>query len=255
MKPALPHPVKKSKKIDLEKSFINFISSLNSHRANIKSILTYENNSLFLVKECRAELMGEKPFYQTGRYEYLAIEDNYGTSVFRTYSLDYKKTNLKYQSSTKNKKNILISDIKYLSFNEVYEIVSSNNPTNVFCEIEYEFENKKYNLITKCEYINYNSDKSEEKYLQPIMGYVPFVLNNIISYGYVVLYVKKDGVNGNLEFLISEKSSLFTIGKNENIIIKLIKLILNNLLFFYKKNEFSKYISLENSKIYFFKYY
>ena len=246
--------MEKIQKINLNKSFVHFIESKNSYRANIKSILTFKNNSLFLTKECRAELIGEKPFYHTGRYEYLAIEDNYGTSVLRTYSLDCKKTNLKYQSSKKNKKNILTSNIKYLSFNEVYEIVSSNNPTNIFCEIEYEFENKKYNLITKCEYINYNSDKSEEKYLQPIMGYVPFVLNNIISYGYVVLYVKKDGVNGNLEFLISEKNSLFTIGKNENIIRKLIKLILNNLLFFSKKNEFSKYISLKSSKINFFRY-
>ena len=246
--------MKKDQKINLKKSFVHFLGPKNSWRTNIKSILTYENNSLFLVKECRAEIIGEKPFYQIGRYEYLAIEDNYGTSAFRTYSLDYKKTNLKYQSSTKNKKNILKSDIKYLSFNEVNEIVSSNNPSNIFCEIEYEFENKKYNLITKCEYINYNSDKSEEKYLQPIMGYVPFVLNNIINYGYVVLYVKKDGVNGNLEFLISEKNYLFTIGENENIIRKLIKLILNNLLFFSKKTEFSKYISLKGSKINFFRY-
>ena len=246
--------MKKSKIIDLDKSFIHFIGPKNSWRTNIKSVLTFENNILFLVKECRAETIGEKPFYQTGRYEYLAIEDNYGTSVFRTYSLDYKKTNLNYQSSTKNKKNILISDIEYLSFNEVNEIISSNNPSNIFCEIEYEFENKKYNLISKCEYINYNSDDNKEKYLQPIMGYVPFVLNNIISCGYVVLYVKKGGINGNLEFLISEKNSLFTIGKNENIIRKLIKLILNNLLFFSKKNEFSKYISLKSSKINFFRY-
>lgn len=245
---------KNQKKIDLRKSFLHFISPENSHRTNIKSILTYENNSLFLVKECRAENMGKKPFYQTGRYEYLNIEDNYGTSVFRTYSLDYKKTNLQYQSSTKNKKNILISDIKYLSFNEVNEIVSSNNPSNIFCEIEYEFENKKYNLISKCEYINYNSDNNKEKYLQPIMGYVPFVANNIISYGYAVLNIKEK-VNGNLEFLISEKNSLFTIDKQQkNIIKKLIKSILNNLLFFVKKNEFSKYISLESSKICFFKY-
>jgi len=245
---------KNQKKIDLRKSFVHFISPNHSWRTNIKSILTYENNSLFLVKECRAEIMGKKPFYQMETYEYLAIEDNYGTSVFRTHSLDYRETNLQYQSSTKNKKNILISDIKYLSFNEVNEIVSSNNPSNIFCEIEYEFENKKYNLISKCEYINYNSDNNKEKYLQPIMGYVPFVANNIINYGYVVLNIKEK-VNGNLEFLLSEKNSLFTIHKQQkNTIKKLIKLILNNLLFFVKKNEFSKYISLESSKISFFKY-
>ena len=246
-------PGKKLTKINLEKSFVHFIDPEDSWRVNIKSILTFENNSFFLTKECRAEAMGEKPFYQTGRYEFLAIVDNYGTSVFRTYSLDYKKTNLDYLSSRKINKNILMSDIEYLSFNEVYEIVSSKNSSNIFCEIEYEFENKKYNLITKCEYINYSSGKNEEKYLQPIMGYVPFILNNITSYGYVVLHVKEK-VNGNLEFLVSEKRPLLTIGKNENIIRKFFKLILNNLLFFYKKNEFSKYISLKNSKIYFFKY-
>ena len=123
---------KKSIKTDLEKSFVHFIGPKSSWRTSIKSILTFENNSFFLTKECRAETMSEKPFYQTGRYEYLAIVDNYGTSVYRTFSLDYKKTNFTYETSIKNNKNILMSDIEYLSFNEVYEIVSSNNPTNLF---------------------------------------------------------------------------------------------------------------------------
>ena len=90
--------MKKNQIIDLNKSFIHFIFPQNSWRTNIKSVLAFENNILFLVKECRAETIGEKPFYQTGRYEYLAIEDNYGTSVSRTYSLDYQKTNLQYLS-------------------------------------------------------------------------------------------------------------------------------------------------------------
>lgn len=249
----LRHAKKKSNKINIEKSFIHFIDYPDSWRVNIKSILTCENNSFFLVKECRAETLGPKPFYHTARYECLAIVDNYGTSVFRTYSLDYKKTNLKYQLLPENKKNILISDVEYLSFNEVNEIISSNNPTNIFCEIEYELENKKYNLTTKCEYINYGSNKNEEKYLQPIMGYVPFILNNIINYGYVALNIKEKA-DTTLEFLLSEKNALFTISKNEKTINQFIKLILNNLLFFCKKNEFSKYISLKCNKICFFKY-
>ena len=245
---------KKSIKTDLEKSFVHFIGPKSSWRTSIKSILTFENNSFFLTKECRAETMSEKPFYQTGRYEYLAIVDNYGTSVYRTFSLDYKKTNFTYETSIKNNKNILMSDIEYLSFNEVYEIVSSNNPTNLFCEIEYEFENKKYNLISKCEYINYNTIKNDEKYLQTIMGYVPFILNNTLRYGYVALNINEK-VNGNLEFLLCEKSSLFSIRENNNLIKKLIKETLNKLLFFSKKNNFSKLISLKESKISFFRYY
>ena len=147
-----------------------------------------------------------------------------------------------------------MTDIEYISFEKANEIVSSNDPLNIFCEIEYEYENKKYNLISKCEYINYNTIKNDEKYLQTIMGYVPFILNNTLRYGYVALNINEK-VNGNLEFLLCEKSSLFSIRENNNLIKKLIKETLNKLLFFSKKNNFSKLISLKESKISFFRYY
>jgi hypothetical protein len=44
------------------------------------------------------------------------------------------------------------------------------------------------------------------------------------------------------------------LGGKDNLIKKLIKNILNNLLFFKKQNNFTKLISLENSKINFFRY-
>ena len=87
------------------------------------------------------------------------------------------------------------------------------------------------------------------------MGYVPFILDNNLRYGYVVIKVNEK-VNGNLEFLLNEKSSLFSLSLDgqDNLIKKLIKNILNNLLFFMKQNNFTKLISLENSKINFFRY-
>jgi hypothetical protein len=247
--------VEKIQKINLKKSFVHFTGPRNCWRADIKSILTFENNSLFLVKECRSELIGANPFNHPGRYEFLTIVDDDKTHFIRTSPLDGNFKNIQLNAQMKNKKNIVKADIEYLSFERVNEIVSSDKTTNIYCEIEYEYESIKYNLTSKCEYINYNTSKNNEKYLQPIMGYVPFILDNNLRYGYVVINVNKK-VNGNLEFLLNEKSSLFSLSLDgkDNLIKKLIKNILNNLLFFMKQNNFTKLISLENSKINFFRY-
>jgi len=245
----------KTQKIDLNKSFVYSLGPKNSFRTNIKSILTFENNSLFLVKECRAELVGANPFNHPGRYEFLGIVNSDKTHFIRTTPLDSNFKNIQLNAPIKNKKIIVKADIEYLSFEKVNEIVSSDETSNIYCEIEYEYESIKYNLTSECEYINYNTLKNDEKYLQPIMGYVPFILDNNLRYGYVVINVNKK-VNGNLEFLLNEKSSLFSLSLDEkgNLIKKLIKNILNNLLFFMKQNNFTKLISLENSKINFFRY-
>ena len=119
----------------------------------------------------------------------------------------------------------------------------------MYCEIEYEYENKNFNLITKCEFINYNS--YDNKYLQPIMGYVPFILNNHIKYGYAVLFVDENQ-NSYLEFLLNEKTSIFTIKKMKISSTKLQKKYWI-FLFFRKKIFFSKHVSIRNNKIKFFK--
>ena len=243
-------------KIDLNKSFIHFIGPRkNSWRTKIKSILTFEKNSFFLVKECRAEIQGTNPFNHPGRYEFLGIVDDDNTHFIRTTPLDGNFKNIQLNAQVKNKKNIVKADIEYLSFERVNEIVSSDETLSIYCEIEYEYESIKYNLTSECEFMNYNTLKNDEKYLQPIMGYVPFILDNNLRYGYVVLKVNEK-VNGNLEFLLNEKSSLFSLSLDgkDNLIKKLIKNILNNLLFFKKQNNFTKLISLENSKINFFRY-
>ena len=36
--------------------------------------------------------------------------------------------------------------------------------------------NNNYSLITKCEYINFNNFSNSDEYVQPIMGYVPFII-------------------------------------------------------------------------------
>ena len=220
--------------INIHESFIHFSDEGNSWRTNIKSILSTENKKFFLVKECRAESIGEHPFFHTGRYEFLGIVEDDKTHFIRKSAVDGNKGNIQLSSQVKNKKYIVESNVNYLSFEKVNEIVSSGKTNNIYCEIEYEYEAIKYRLISKCEYINYNTEKNGDRYLQPIMGYVPFILKNQLRYGYVVLHVNKKK-NGYLEFLLNEKTAIFNVNKKQNLIRLFIKKILNIFLFFVKK--------------------
>jgi len=240
--------------INIDKSFIHFVGEKNSWRTNIKSILSTENKKFFLVKECRAESVGEHPFFNhPSRYEFLGIITDDKTHFIRTSSVDVNKGNVQLNAPTKNKKYIVESNVNYLSFEEVNEIVLSGKTINIYCEIEYEHEGIQYSLISKCEYINYNSKKNGDKYLQPIMGYVPFILKNQLRYGYVVLNVNEKK-NGYLEFLLNEKTAIFNINQNKNLIKFFIKKILNIFIFFTKKNEFTELTCIKESKINFFSY-
>jgi len=240
--------------INIDKSFIHFLSEKNSWRANIKSILSTENNKFFLVKECRAESINDHPFFNhPGRYEFLGIVEDEKLIFIRTSSVDVNKGNVQLNAPMKNKKYIVESYVNYLNFEKVHEIVSSGKTNNINCEIEYEYEGIKYSLITKCEYINYNTEKNGDKYLQPTMGYVPFILKNQLRYGYVVLNVNEKK-NGCLEFLLNEKNAIFNINQKKNLIKFFIKKIINIFIFFMKKNDFTELICIKECKINFFSY-
>ncbi len=240
--------------INIDKSFIHFVGEKDSWRTNIKSILSTENKKIFLVKECRAESVGEHPFFNhPGRYEVLVIIEDDKTHFIRTSSVDANKENVQLNAPMKNKKYIVESNVNYLNFEKVHEIVSLGKTNNIYCEIEYEYEAIKYSLISKCEYINYNTEKNGDRYLQPIMGYVPFILKNQLRYGYVVLNVNEKN-NGYLEFLLNEKTAIFNVNPKQNLIKLYIKKILNTFTFFYKKNDFTELVSIKESKINFFSY-
>ena len=256
--------------INLENSFIHFCGLTNNWRTNIKSVLRIEDKTYYLVKECRAERVAEHPFYPQDQgdkyYELFAILQGIDTTDVRggkTYFIKtsviddntgFHQNGIPYTfNQLKNKKHIVESNVNYLSFEKVNEIVSSGKTNNIYCEIEYEYEGIKYSLITKCEYINYNTEKNGDKYLQPIMGYVPFILKNQLRYGYVVLNVNEKK-NGCLEFLLNEKTAIFNINLKKNLIKFFIKKILNILLFFMKKNDFTELICIKESKINFLSY-
>jgi len=239
--------------INIDKSFIETGKGENFTRSNIKSILSTKNKKIFLLKECRAELIGEHPFLNYPvKYEYFSVIENDKIYAIRTSSIEDAGRNTSLIVDRKVTKKIVESNINYLSFEKIIEMLALSELNKIFCEIEYEFEGTKYNLISKCEYINYNK-KTGARYLQPIMGYVPFILKNQIRYGYVVLNVNKEK-NGYLEFLLNEKTNIFNVNTKQNFVKLFIKKILNIFLFFVKKNDFTEIISIKESKINFFLY-
>lgn len=244
------------KKIDISKSFIHFtVSDGKGWRTNIESVLISKNKNIFLVKECRSESVShQRPFFSHPfRYEFLAIVENDKSHFIRTSATDGNDSNVELDSLIENKKYITESNANDLSFNEVYEILLSGKKKNIYCKIDYEHEGIKYSLISKCEYINYGSDKDNNKYLQPIMGYTPFVHENKIRYGYAAIN-KNEKSNGRLEFLLNEKSPIFNVSVNQNLFKLYIKKFLNKLLFFYNKNDFTELVSIKESKINFFSF-
>ena len=241
--------------IDIRKSFIYFnTSNRTGWRTNIKSILSTVNKNFFLVKECRSEVMSQRPFFDhRGRYEFLGIVENNKTYMVRTSATDGNDGNIELETSIKNKKNIAETNADDLNFDEVYEILSTGKTINIYCKIEYEYEEIKYSLISKCEYINFGYDKNNKKYLQPILGYIPFVHNNKIKYGYAVINNNEEN-NGYLEFLLNEKTPIFNVDRKQNLFKLYIKKFMNKLIFFYNKNDFTELISIKENKISFFSY-
>jgi hypothetical protein len=241
---------------DLEGSLLNLNNSFadlggsNMWRVNVVSYLKSGNREFYLLKECRAEIIGKHPFFVTATkgtgkgfspYEFLCIAEKPNSmNTYRTSSADLNVETLSENTGQEFKLNLQYENVKFLDFEEVHDYLKNKININIFCEIRYEFEGEKNVILTKCEYINYSSELDEKKFCQPIMGYVPFILNNKINVAYVVNFIEKDN-SGNLEFLLREKTPLFNQG-NGKTTSRIIKTILNKLLFFVAKNDFTKYI-------------
>ena len=107
--------------------------------------------------------------------------------------------------------------------------------------------------------------------MQPVFGYVPFINNNEINYGYAVVHDNNEK-SGYLEYLLNEKNSIFDTSplkvftriennklklvqlKSQNLFKLLFKNIMNKILFFKKKDNFKKLISIKDYKINYFTY-
>ncbi len=240
-------------KINLYQSFITFDSKNYSWRTSIQSVLLTKKNNYFLTKEIMAETNSERPFHNIERYLYLALVENKKISVFRTSILTKSKKNLSIYPNLISKKNIKFSKFKIISKEEITEILKKGERTIFYCSIKYNYKKISYELITICDYVNFNQ-KNNSYFLQPALGLVPFVdeTNDYKSYGYVAVHQNKE--NEKLEFLLNEKTSIFSINIENNLIKKFLKKIFNGLSFFIKKNEFSRVIPIDNVQLSYFVY-
>ena len=253
------------KEINLENSYFFFNSDADCWRADIQSVLINEdeNKTYYLVKECRAEEISKNPFQLTdknkkthnGRYEFLVIAENGGMKhFFRSPSIYnqgvYLKTDLKRIQPEIMEE---LDEIKSLKPEEVLEILRKREKINIFCKIQYELKQTTYSLISKCKFINFSDNSGKrENYLQPILGYLPFEMDGKIYVSYAAKYLSPQ-MDGDLDFLLRVGSTIFEYKKND-FLRNIIKFASNKLLFYTKKNEFQKCISIKKSKIFFFNF-
>jgi hypothetical protein len=245
--------------IDLDNSYIYLKNpdKGNSWRLAIKSVLLdiTENTYYYLTKECLAELIGEKPFDHEAKSEFLAVVDsNNNAYCIRNSPVLFNDFD---QSAYQINKNIVDGifikkrDYKNIDFVNINKKLKKQNLKSLYNKFYYEFQNKKFIIFNKVEYLNYQKSSLKD-YLQPIYGYVPFLKDNKIFISYVVSYLEKER-QGNLEFRLRTNQKLkkyLPSYKNK------LKLIIKRLFFFSLKrikiSNFYEKISLVKFKANFY---
>ena len=94
-----------------------------------------------------------------------------------------------------------------LNLKKAHALISSRKVKNVICKLDYKLDNQSYSLVSKCEYINFNIQSSTKKYLQPIIGYVPFILKDEKKVAYVVCNLNEEK-NSDI-FFYCKRSNLY----------------------------------------------
>ena len=119
---------------------------------------------------------------------------------------DFDKHNYVEHSLKDSKDEIILNkaDYELIDYEAVLKHLENRTLENIYCKLDYTFQNKKYSIFSKVEYINFPGSnikdrKLDTSYLQPIMGYVPFSKNGKIYIAYVVFYTSPK-LKGNLEF-------------------------------------------------------
>ena len=254
--------------LDLEKSYIYFgCNADNCWRASIKSTLTdlTDNKTFYLTKECRAERIGQYPFTHPAKSELcIIVENNNFKYLIRDNPVlkknDFDKTCYDIVSLRKNENEIVLTktDYELLDYDNVLKHLNNRTLENIYCKLEYNFQNKKYSIFSKVEYINFpgfnvKNRKLDDNYLQPIMGYIPFKKDEKIYIAYVVRYISLK-LEGNLEFRLraNTKLSNFYYYNHYGFKQKLKSNILK-LLNFIKVSEFYERISINESQVKFYK--
>ena len=151
------------------------------------------------------------------------------------------------EDKIKEIKNLPERNFNTLEFKKAHTLISSRKIKNIICKLDYKLDNQSYSLISKCEYINFNIQSSSNKYLQPIIGYVPFILKDEKKVAYFACNLNEEK-NSDIFFIVRDRTSIFTTKKN-SFLTKFIKKILNHCFFFIKKKEFTKVVQIKEYKV------
>ena len=235
--------------VDIENSSIYLLGEKNCWRANVKSILFSKDKSFILTKECRSEKISlSNPFDHPDRNEIMALIENDQVYILRSHSI---VLNSKYEITREDKikaiKNLPEKNFKTLEFKKAHTLISSRKIKNIICKLDYKLDNQSYSLISKCEYINFNIQSSSKKYLQPIIGYVPFILKGEKKVAYVACNLNEEK-NSDIFFIVRDRTYIFNTKKN-SFFTNFIKKILNHCVFFLKKKEFTKVVQIKEYKM------
>ena len=251
--------------IDLKNSFVYLNpNEENTWRTNIKSILEdhSSNTKYFLTKECRAERVGKHPFDHSEKSELCVVLNDKKFRVnIRDLPINKKKDFHPHFYETKiSDDDICLETINYqnIEYNEIIDRLNSRKLAELYVKFSYKFEEKSYSVFTQVEYLNFKGKKkssyegTKESYLQPICGYVPFIMNENIYISYAAKY-NNDILEGNLEFSLRKNISAKYFSTPEtgfikNVLRKLSLFIMSPI----KISEFSSKISIKDSKMEFY---
>ena len=163
-----------------------------------------------MTKECRAEKMDASPFLHPAKSELCTVvEDNNYKYLIRNNPVikknDFNDHYYGIRSLKEDNDEIFLkeADYKIIDFESALNHLNNRDLKNIFCKLDYDFQNISYSIFSKVEYINFSSFYN---HLQPIMGYVPFKYNEKIYISYVARNINPK-LDGNLEFRIRSNTN------------------------------------------------
>ena len=207
-------------------------------------------------------MVGQYPFAHPAKSELcIVVEDKNCKYAIRDNPVfkenDFDNLHYDMRSLKVNKDEVILTkaDYEFLDYESIFKHLNNRSLENIYCKLDYTFQNKSYSVFSKVEYINFpgsevNNRTLDTNYLQPIMGYVPFEKNGKIYIAYVVRYISPK-LEGNLEFRLraNTKLSNFYYG-DDGLKVRLKFLLLNFLKI--KASEFYERISINESEYSFY---
>ena len=265
-----------SQSFDLENSHIVIGSghedTINRWQTSVECVLSRTNSHdekqyAWLSHECRSEHLSPHIF-DDEYYEFVVVKGWNGTVYLRGGSYNYGfnpiKNFLGEAPQTTHENGDLGVEVyckerkaRKLGFDEALEFFQKEdeNKTNkIYMAVEYEKGSHKYELLAPCRYTNYPHSSKNEKYLQPISGYVLFEDQERFFLSYVAAHIRKDGTKS-IEFRVREMTSFINTKNKRSRLYRVFKLLdFLFLRFFFVTDDFTRTEKVHNAKCTLFVY-